>query len=152
MSLTMAGWTLEAFANACMLAAAEHFVLSNVEAVVPASVKDFWHEYRKSLKDAKVQQTGDEQEGQVGEVVGWGVVEADERNQEEASESTPGFEEGIMLTAHCYVGLATQLALAYAIHKSFIFIRVPLAAAILPKVVKVLRSWGWKIGKRRAVR
>jgi hypothetical protein len=45
-------------------------------------------------------------------------------------------------------GLATQLALAYAIHKSFIFIRVPLTAAIIPKVVKVLRGWGWDIGKR----
>jgi hypothetical protein len=44
--------------------------------------------------------------------------------------------------------LATQLALAYAIHKSFIFIRVPLTAAVTPKVVKVLRSWGWQIGKR----
>ncbi|QDS76574.1 hypothetical protein FKW77_007012 [Venturia effusa] len=43
----------------------------------------------------------------------------------------------------------TQLALAYAIHKSFIFVRVPLTAAILPKVVKTLRGWGWNIGKRR---
>lgn len=49
-------------------------------------------------------------------------------------------------------GLATQLALAYAIHKSFIFVRVPLTAAILPKVVRVLRGWGWEIGKRRARR
>ncbi|KIW31740.1 uncharacterized protein PV07_03338 [Cladophialophora immunda] len=50
--------------------------------------------------------------------------------------------------------LWTQLALAYAVHKSFIFIRVPLTAAILPKVVKTLRSWGWNIGKmphRKAV-
>lgn len=46
-------------------------------------------------------------------------------------------------------GLATQLALAYAIHKSFIFIRVPLTAAVTPKIVKVLRSWGWNIGKRK---
>lgn len=46
------------------------------------------------------------------------------------------------------LGLATQLALAYAIHKSFIFVRVPLTAAITPKVVKVLRSWGWQIGKK----
>jgi hypothetical protein len=45
-------------------------------------------------------------------------------------------------------GLATQLALAYAIHKSFIFIRVPITAAITPKVVKVLRGWGWDIGKK----
>ena len=41
----------------------------------------------------------------------------------------------------------TQLALAYAIHKSFIFIRVPLTAAVTPKVVKTLRGWGWNIGK-----
>jgi hypothetical protein len=46
------------------------------------------------------------------------------------------------------VGLATQLALAYAIHKSFIFIRVPLTISITPKVVRVLRGWGWDIGKR----
>ncbi|KAF1811128.1 hypothetical protein P152DRAFT_374950, partial [Eremomyces bilateralis CBS 781.70] len=43
----------------------------------------------------------------------------------------------------------TQLALAYAIHKSLIFIRVPLTAAVLPKVVKTLRSWGYNIGKKR---
>lgn len=47
------------------------------------------------------------------------------------------------------LGIWTQLALAYAIHKSFIFIRVPLTAAITPKVVKTLRGWGWNIGKRR---
>jgi hypothetical protein len=47
-----------------------------------------------------------------------------------------------------FLGLATQLALAYAIHKSLIFFRVPLAAAVTPKVVKVLRGWGWNIGKK----
>lgn len=36
--------------------------------------------------------------------------------------------------------LWTELALAYAIHKSFIFIRVPLTAAVTPKVVKVWRG------------
>lgn len=46
------------------------------------------------------------------------------------------------------IGLWTELALAYAIHKSFIFIRVPLTAAVTPKVVKVLRGWGWDIGKK----
>ena len=50
------------------------------------------------------------------------------------------------------LGLATQLALAYAIHKSFIFIRVPLTAAILPKVVKVLRSWGYNIGTKKVAK
>lgn len=45
-------------------------------------------------------------------------------------------------------GLGTQLALAYAVHKSFIFVRVPLTAAVTPKIVKVLRGWGWQIGKK----
>ncbi|KAL4899165.1 hypothetical protein BDW74DRAFT_171730 [Aspergillus multicolor] len=43
--------------------------------------------------------------------------------------------------------LWTQLALAYAIHKSFIFVRVPLTAAITPRVVKQLRRWGWDVVK-----
>ncbi|THX44040.1 hypothetical protein D6D10_00621 [Aureobasidium pullulans] len=62
----------------------------------------------------------------------WGVPEAEARNNEEASKA-----------------LWTQFVLAYAIHKSFIFIRVPLAVAITPKVVKTLRSWGWQIGKKK---
>lgn len=48
-----------------------------------------------------------------------------------------------------WLGIWTQLALAYAVHKSFIFLRVPLTAAVTPKVVKVLRGWGWDIGKRK---
>lgn len=56
-----------------------------------------------------------------------------------------------MLTVS-FSGLATQLALAYAIHKSFIFIRVPLTAAILPKVVKILRSWGYQIGTKKVAK
>jgi len=49
-------------------------------------------------------------------------------------------------------GKAWELALAYAIHKSFIFVRVPLTAAVTPKVVKTLRGWGWNIGRKGAVR
>ncbi|KAK5256928.1 DUF1279 superfamily [Cryomyces antarcticus] len=62
---------------------------------------------------------------------GWGVEEAEARNKSDQA------------------SLWTQLVLAYAIHKSFIFIRVPLTAAVTPKVVKVLRGWGWDIGKRK---
>lgn len=62
---------------------------------------------------------------------GWGVEAAQERNRGDEA------------------NLTTQLLLAYAIHKSFIFIRVPLTAAVTPKVVKTLRGWGWNIGKRR---
>jgi hypothetical protein len=56
------------------------------------------------------------------------------------------FEDSMILTFP--LGIWTQLALAYAIHKSFIFIRVPITAAVTPKVVKTLRGWGWDIGKR----
>jgi hypothetical protein len=53
-----------------------------------------------------------------------------------------------ILNVLCNAGIWSQLALAYAIHKSFIFIRVPITAAVTPKVVRVLRGWGWDIGKR----
>ncbi|KAJ8117732.1 hypothetical protein OPT61_g1139 [Boeremia exigua] len=43
----------------------------------------------------------------------------------------------------------TQLGLAYLVHKSLIFFRVPLTAAVLPKVVKKLRKWGYNIGKTK---
>lgn len=44
-------------------------------------------------------------------------------------------------------GIWTQLLLAYGVHKSLIFFRVPLTAAVTPKVVRTLRSWGWNIGR-----
>lgn len=40
----------------------------------------------------------------------------------------------------------TEFAIAYGIHKSLIFIRLPITAAITPGVVKILRRWGFKIG------
>lgn len=40
----------------------------------------------------------------------------------------------------------TEFAIAYGLHKSLIFIRVPITAAITPGIVKVLRGWGFKIG------
>ncbi|KAL8742966.1 MAG: hypothetical protein Q9190_004626 [Brigantiaea leucoxantha] len=60
-----------------------------------------------------------------------------------------GVKEAELLNKSENASIWTQLALAYAIHKSFIFIRVPVTAAILPKVVKTLRRWGWDIGKRK---
>ncbi|EME44590.1 hypothetical protein DOTSEDRAFT_152532 [Dothistroma septosporum NZE10] len=41
----------------------------------------------------------------------------------------------------------TQLLLAYGVHKSLIFFRIPITLAITPKVVRTLRKWGWNIGK-----
>ena len=80
------------------------------------------------------------------EMAGWGVEEAEKQNKAEASMYPP--QHNNQSLRFLVIGLATQLALAYAIHKSFIFIRVPLTVAITPKVVKVLRGWGWDIGKR----
>jgi hypothetical protein len=77
------------------------------------------------------------------------LAQAEERNQDEASKfSIPKFSvrKHLILIS---IGIWTQLVFAYAIHKSFIFIRVPLTAAVLPKVVKTLRGWGWNIGKRK---
>ncbi|KAI0399331.1 hypothetical protein F4802DRAFT_610961 [Xylaria palmicola] len=108
----------------------EHWVVSHATKLIPESVLNRWREYRAALKEAK---HGEASDGEQVEVAGWGVEAAEERHQAGAS-------------------LGTQLALAYAIHKSFIFLRVPLTAAVTPKVVKVLRSWGWDIGKRRAKR
>lgn len=45
--------------------------------------------------------------------------------------------------------LWTELAIAYGIHKSvFIFVRIPLTAAITPSIVKLLRGWGFQIGNK----
>lgn len=72
---------------------------------------------------------------------------------EVASTSTGSYGQDVMAAdraAHrSDASIWTQLALAYAIHKSFIFVRVPLTVAVTPRVVKVLRGWGWDIGKRR---
>jgi hypothetical protein len=44
----------------------------------------------------------------------------------------------------------TEFGIAYALHKSLIFIRVPLTAAATPAVVKLLQKWGFNIGKKVA--
>lgn len=102
----------------------ERWVVSNVSQFVPTGVKDLWQQWKAwRAQRAEGDDTTDSDK--------WGVKEAQENHKEEAS-------------------LATQLALAYAVHKSFIFIRVPLTAAVTPRVVKTLRSWGWDIGKKRS--
>ncbi|KAK0514544.1 hypothetical protein JMJ35_003161 [Cladonia borealis] len=126
----------------------EHVVVEWVVGVVPEGVREWWGGVRggvgrmmgaKEVEGGKVEGKGgvvvegyavvEGEEG--GEVYDHGVREAEERNEREDA------------------SIWTQLALAYAIHKSFIFIRVPLTAAVTPKVVKTLRGWGWDIGKRK---
>ncbi|KAF7953299.1 hypothetical protein EAE96_006510 [Botrytis aclada] len=107
----------------------EHTITSSIKSVIPESIKTTFHEWRVAMQKASQEVTGSDKLGEGVEMAGWGVEEAEERNKRDAS-------------------LGTQLALAYAIHKSFIFIRVPLTAAVTPKVVRTLRGWGWDIGKR----
>ncbi|CZT02857.1 related to protein N-acetyltransferase NAT2 [Rhynchosporium agropyri] len=107
----------------------EEVVITNVKKLIPDSVEQFWHEWRAAMKKTEQEYTGDDVISDTVEMAGWGVEEATEKNKKDAS-------------------LATTLALAYAIHKSFIFARVPLTVAVTPKLVRVLRSWGWDIGRR----
>ncbi|KAK1146735.1 DUF1279 super [Aspergillus melleus] len=72
---------------------------------------------------------------------------AESQSEREASKEQANESSAEEPKADGEASLWTQLALAYAIHKSLIFIRVPLTAGITPKVVKVLRQWGWDIVK-----
>lgn len=144
----------------------EHWVLGHVKEVIPDSIQERWHAYRQNLKEAEIEKFGNDEISEHVEMVGWGVEEADRRNKgPEASKPPKKLNPHLPIffpMPSSYLspassadlksppGLGTQLALAYAIHKSFIFLRVPLTAAVTPKVVKVLRGWGWNIGKRRS--
>ncbi|OAA76935.1 hypothetical protein LEL_06619 [Akanthomyces lecanii RCEF 1005] len=107
----------------------EHAVVSTVSQFIPDSIRQKWRDYWQSVKKTESDTLGNGDVSETVEMMGWGVEKAQEHHDEEAS-------------------LGTQLALAYAIHKSFIFLRVPLTAALTPKIVKKLRSWGWNIGKK----
>ncbi|CCC69548.1 hypothetical protein NCAS_0C05580 [Naumovozyma castellii] len=43
--------------------------------------------------------------------------------------------------------LLTEFLIAYGIHKSLIIVRIPLTAAITPYTVRLLKGWGFNIGK-----
>ncbi|GMM35500.1 Nat2 protein [Saccharomycopsis crataegensis] len=42
----------------------------------------------------------------------------------------------------------TTFAIAYGVHKSLVFIRLPITAWITPSVVKTLQGWGFNVGKK----
>lgn len=49
-----------------------------------------------------------------------------------------------------YGSFLTTFAIAYGVHKSLIFIRLPITAAVTPSVIRILRGWGFKIGQTSA--
>jgi hypothetical protein len=57
--------------------------VSNVKKVIPESVMVKWHEWRQSRKEASSEGQTTAPEG--GEVVGWGVKEADARTAQEGA-------------------------------------------------------------------
>ncbi|KNG47920.1 peptide alpha-n-acetyltransferase nat2 [Stemphylium lycopersici] len=82
-----------------------------------------------------------------------GKKPVEEGADEDIAEATAreGYVEAGRVVGHnggADASIWTQLGLAYLVHKSLIFFRVPLTAAVLPKVVKTLRSWGYNIGKK----
>lgn len=64
-----------------------------------------------------------------------------------ASESASSESSSIWKTIYDQFSLS-EFIIAYGIHKSLIFIRLPVTAAITPGIVKVLRGWGFKIGSQ----
>jgi len=146
----------------------EHILVDRFWQIIELPFPNIRGEGKQSVEIAGVGKTVeaygevDSQSNEVG-IAGYdhGVKEAEKRNTSaEASKYYPRAETTRQsaarvhsfvseLTSGGVVGIWTQLALAYAIHKSFIFIRVPLTAALTPKVVRVLRGWGWNIGKRK---
>jgi len=108
----------------------EHNIVEWVKRAMPVQIPEKYRFWRQGGEGEKLVLAGGDVDEEM--VYDHGVKEAEVANRGEMA------------------SIWTQLALAYAIHKSFIFIRVPLTAAITPKVVRVLRGWGWDIGKRKS--
>ncbi|KAF2142497.1 uncharacterized protein K452DRAFT_270184 [Aplosporella prunicola CBS 121167] len=104
-----------------------------------AVVGAFWNAVSLVYPEARPAKKERMPEGAAKAEDGAGIVDGALMDVAEADEANSGSQATIW----------TQLALAYAIHKSFIFLRVPLTAAVTPKIVKVLRGWGWNIGKKK---
>lgn len=104
----------------------------------------FWAGVEKVLPSVAAARRAKREQQQVD-----GVAAGEEGAVAVAQGESWGVEKAQKANAGEDASIWTQLALAYAIHKSFIFIRVPLTAAVTPKVVKTLRGWGWNIGKRK---
>lgn len=63
--------------------------MSNVERVIPESIKQTWHDWRASMKKTEHDITGSEEISEHVEMAGWGVEEAAKANKSEASKSNP---------------------------------------------------------------
>lgn len=116
----------------------EHVVVSYIKGFLQWPIAGTAHEQVSEAIDKVEEVTGAEEGKRILEEAPAGSkYEVEDHGYKEAAAANRG--EG--------ASIWTTLALAYAIHKSFIFVRIPLAASITPKVVKTLRGWGWNIGR-----
>jgi len=80
------------------------------------------------------------------------------REEKEAQETSDQAAEDLLdlehgspsathISKHEEASIWTQLLIAYGVHKSLFFLRIPLTLAVLPRVVKTLRGWGFKVGR-----
>ncbi|KAF2635123.1 peptide alpha-N-acetyltransferas-like protein Nat2 [Massarina eburnea CBS 473.64] len=98
----------------------EHVIVEGVKNMLRIPFPNLWKDSDPSLADEVQEATA--REGSVGNNVAKETAEA---------------------------SIWTQLALAYAVHKALIFIRIPLTAALLPKVAKTLRGFGYNVGRAK---
>jgi hypothetical protein len=77
---------VQGMTNISVIGEWEHIIVSNVQRLVPESVKAKWHEYKESVRQAEQQITGKQEVSDHVEMAGWGVEEAQERNKRDASE------------------------------------------------------------------
>ncbi|EGV59995.1 hypothetical protein CANTEDRAFT_111000 [Yamadazyma tenuis ATCC 10573] len=96
-------------------------------------------------------------ENKIKQTFGFGISDDDLKRQQEIDQlqqsqedlENPIGEESQSTLSYVLSQFSwAEFAIAYTIHKSFIFIRLPLTAAITPPVVKLLRGWGFKLGSQ----
>ena len=114
-----------------------------------AIVDGFWHLVAIAMPSMKPdgRVAVEEVEAEIREA---GVPDGNGHKHKEAASTYMYFSRMLDVGADVInTGIWTQLLLAYGVHKSLIFFRIPLAAAVTPKVVKTLRGWGWNVGNRQ---
>ena len=63
--------------------------MSSAKAMIPDSVREVWHTYWQSFREAEAKALGDGEISEKMEMATWGVEKADERNRADASEFHP---------------------------------------------------------------
>lgn len=70
-------------------------IVSHVKAIIPESVKQAWHDWRSAMKKSEKEITGENTISDGAEMAGWGVEEAEERNNSHASMLSPHLESSV---------------------------------------------------------